>query len=221
MNQLPSFLAFADPLEPFEPYSAPVGCGGKEKPGTAAFRDFILSTVGIGRDVGIMRCCDPTNPDCGMDHPSEHHVGRAWDWGLSASNPEQAAAAQLVLDWLLAPDAMGNQAAMFRRVGLIYIIWNRQSWHNPTKGWQTYTGKNPHTDHVHFSFGVPGAMAQTSFYRWLGTTPGVDQPPGVEPIPGQPEQQNNALAGVMGFALGAGIGYIVGGQIAHIRSKIG
>ncbi len=29
-----------------------------------------------------------------------------------------------------------------------YLIWNRRSW-APGRGWRTYTGVSPHTDHIH------------------------------------------------------------------------
>lgn len=32
-----------------------------------------------------------------------------------------------------------------------YIIFNKQIW-NPKDGWKPYTGKNPHTDHIHVSY---------------------------------------------------------------------
>jgi len=32
-----------------------------------------------------------------------------------------------------------------------YIIFNKQIW-NPKEGWKTYTGKNPHKDHIHVSY---------------------------------------------------------------------
>lgn len=40
------------------------------------------------------------------------------------------------------------------RLGVWYVIWNRRiiSTTYPTAGWKTYTGSNPHTDHVHVSF---------------------------------------------------------------------
>src|SRR5204863_7951042 len=59
----------------------------------------------------------------------------------------------------------GNQYAMARRLGIMYIIWNHQFWalYNVRLGWQSYSGDNPHTDHVHFSFYWAGALQQTTY----------------------------------------------------------
>ena len=48
----------------------------------------------------------------------------------------------------------------------MYIIWNRKIWgaYLPDQGWRTYTGPNPHTDHVHVSFSWAGALKQTSWW---------------------------------------------------------
>ena len=40
--------------------------------------------------------------------------------------------------------------------------------------------RSPHTDHVHFSFNVPGGAGKTSFYKWLG---GGSQPEVEPPVP--------------------------------------
>ena len=58
------------------------------------------------------------------------------------------------------PTARGNKAAMARRLGLMYIIWNNQIWkaYQLDRGWQAYNGSDPHTGHVHFSFGWAGAQ---------------------------------------------------------------
>lgn len=41
-----------------------------------------------------------------------------------------------------------------KRLGVWYVIWNRQiiSMTYESQGWRPYTGKSPHTDHVHVSF---------------------------------------------------------------------
>ncbi len=61
---------------------------------------------------------------------------------LEATNPAQAALAGEFLTWLLATDSSGNVAANARRLGVMYVIWNRQVWktYNAAAGWQPYTG---------------------------------------------------------------------------------
>jgi len=212
MKSLPAVPALAEPVEAYELSDQITGCDPAAKPGVVAFKDFILGTVGVGSSAGIVR-------DCGVGKPSYHHLGRAWDWSVAVSSAEESNAAQAVLDWLLATDPSGNEHAMYRRSGLVYMIWNRQIWTSKTKKWSAYTGADAHTDHIHFSFGEPGAMARTSFYRWLGVEPVT--PPGPGPLPIVPMQGSNLLAGIMGLALGAGLGYILGTKMAQSRTRIG
>lgn len=55
---------------------------------------------------------------------------------------------------------IGNQISTWAinnaaRLGITYIIWNRQIWQNGK--WSRYSGPSPHTDHVHISFSAsPG-----------------------------------------------------------------
>lgn len=179
-------------VEPYAPREPATTCDPDPKPGVVAFRDFTLEHVG-GRDVGISRGCD-------VGKASEHHEGRAWDWGLNAGDPEEAAKADEMIEWLLAPDEHGEPHANFRRAGMRYMIWNRRIWSTGPKEWRPYTGVNPHTDHVHFSWGWPGAMAQTSLYDWMGR--GAPPPPSpLTPSPVSP------FASALPFALGMAMGW--------------
>lgn len=153
-------IATASPPEPFATSELETGCDyPDEKPGAQALRTFVMQHLG-GRDVGITRPCDKGGK-------SEHKRGRAWDWGMSAADPDEAARVQALLDWLLAPGPTGEPAENFRRLGLMYVIWNRKIWSVLYKEWHDYTGASPHTDHVHFSLSWPGALGETSFFRWL------------------------------------------------------
>lgn len=171
-------------------------CDRTDKPGVEAFRAFVKHTLGyVQQDYGTDRPCD-------VGDPSDHWWRGAWDWHVLADDPR----VDELLGWLLA-----NDGELYRRAGLKYIIWNRQRMPNSTGAlsWGPYTGPNPHTDHVHFSFSRAGAAGQTSLYPWLqslgyggpsGTLPG----PGPQPSPAAPETSagGGALAFVAGFALG-------------------
>lgn len=183
-------VVLATPPEPFAPVELATGCDRTDKAGVLAFRDFILSTVG-GRDLGIDRPCE-------VGKASEHHEHRAWDWGLLASNPADASRADAVLDWLLAADA-----ANFRRAGLMYLIWNEQIWSTTYREWRPYTGASPHTDHVHFSFGWPGARGETSLFAWLRGL----QPPGPGPGPTPKPVPAVSWGGPLAIAAGAVVGF--------------
>ncbi|MFF5175941.1 coiled-coil domain-containing protein [Micromonospora sp. NPDC000089] len=79
--------------------------------------------------------------------PWEHPKGRACDWSLQRSG---------FSPWHNDDTRMyGNNLAAFLirnadRLGIYYVIWNRQIWF-PATGWKSYHGPSNHTDHVHMS----------------------------------------------------------------------
>ncbi|MFC0507744.1 coiled-coil domain-containing protein [Micromonospora costi] len=79
--------------------------------------------------------------------PWEHPKGRACDWSLQKSG---------FSPWHNNDTRMyGNNLAAFLirnadRLGIYYVIWNRQIWF-PATGWKSYSGPSNHTDHVHMS----------------------------------------------------------------------
>ncbi len=157
--QEPPPRTFSKSVEGYASYVGQTKCDPTAKPGVSAFKDLILKTYPCTGNYGIVRACSSGGQ-------SEHKEGRAWDWKLNYPHP----AADAVLKWLLATDSNGNKHAMARRVGIMYMIWNRKIWksYQASKGWQAYTGSSPHTDHVHFSFSWDGANKKTSY--WSGDT---------------------------------------------------
>lgn len=148
--------------DPYADYHGQNSCSSVAQPGTAALRTLILSTYGVGRDGGIMRACS-------IGGTSEHKEGRAWDWMLNVNDPVESHHAYAVTQWLVGPDASGQMGGNARRLGIMYLIWNRAIWSadDAAAGWQPYSGPNPHTDHVHFSLSWDGAMGRTSW--WTGS----------------------------------------------------
>jgi hypothetical protein len=161
-------------IEATQPYVGQSTCDPVAKPGVSAFRDLLLRTYTDSGSLGIVR-------DCGAGGQSEHKEGRAFDWAMKVSNARQKAEVSTLLSWLLKTDQYGNSYAMARRFGIMYMIWNKQIWkaYDAADGWQAYSGPNPHTDHVHFSFGWNGARKTTSY--WDGTVAAVDFGPGSPP----------------------------------------
>lgn len=136
-------------------------CSTSAKPGVEAFRDFVLAAYPCTLDWGIVRAC-------WQGGTSEHKEGRAWDWGVTT----QQDAPYDLLRWLLATDIYGNEYAMARHFGIMYMIFNGKIWtaYEPHKGWQRYSG-SAHRDHVHFSFSWDGALKRTSYYTASAITP--------------------------------------------------
>jgi hypothetical protein len=166
-------LAIPPPTPPFGPaiddyarYEPQSTCSLTEQPGVAAFRR-LLQDHGGANGGGILR-------SCGTGGTSEHKEGRAYDWMLDANRAADRAKADAVLAWLLASDQHGNAHALARRLGIMYIIWDRQVWYawRAADGWLPYTGSNPHTDHIHFSFSWAGARQETTWWAspsWLAS----------------------------------------------------
>jgi hypothetical protein len=148
-------------LEAFSPYQGQTVCEPVLRDGVVRFRDLVLAAYPATGDSGILRACD-------VGGTSEHKEGRAWDWRVNTKNPADVLAVQDLMAWLLAADELGNPAAMARRLGVMYVIWDSKVWksYQAAKGWQPYSGASPHTDHVHFSFGWAGALGATSY--WSG-----------------------------------------------------
>lgn len=148
-------------IEPYAGYVAQSTCSPGAKPGVLAFRKVVLAANPGTRSLGITR-------GCSVGGRSEHKEGRAWDWGVNVNRPAERAKAEALIDWLFATDEFGNAHAMARRLGVMYIVWNRQIWgaYRVGQGWRPYNGASPHTDHIHFSFAWPGAEGKTSF--WTG-----------------------------------------------------
>ncbi|MFP5373055.1 MAG: FG-GAP repeat domain-containing protein [Actinomycetes bacterium] len=142
-------------------YRGQTTCDPVAKPGLKALRDMVIGYYGLGRDGGIIRSCN-------IAARSEHQEGRAWDWMLDANNPAQRAAGDDFGLWLTATDASGEVAGNARRLGVMYVIWNRKIWSSSraADGWLPYSGASPHTDHVHVSLSWDGAYQRTSW--WTG-----------------------------------------------------
>lgn len=148
-------------IEALAPYQGQSTCDPVARRGVTAFRNLVLASYPGTGDSGIARAC-------AVGGASEHKEGRAWDWRVNAADPVQLAQAEDLLAWLTAPDALGSTAAMARRLGIMYVIWNGRIWksYQAARGWQPYVGPSEHTDHVHLSFSWAGAYAATSY--WSG-----------------------------------------------------
>jgi hypothetical protein len=189
-------------------------CSPTEKKGPRKLRKLLLTTYGPVAS-NIVRPC--TAADSG------HEEGRALDWMVNVRVPEQRAIAESFLGWVQAPDAYGNTAAIARRLGISYLIWNNQSWRPRDGQWTDYNGCTKprmrwkkhdttcHRNHVHISFSWDGALARTSFWSGLVACPAppmtVPSMPAVltpvsDVVPVAPTRVLDSKAG-LGFAAGA------------------
>lgn len=150
---VPAERVFSRGPEGYADYVGQSHCDPDAKPGVLAFSKLVLATYPCTRSGGIVRACS-------VGGRSEHKEGRAWDWMVAAGST----AAATLIHWLLA-DRGGNDS-MARRLGIMYMVFDRRIWksYEADRGWQHYSGSNPHTDHIHFSFSWAGARKQTSFW---------------------------------------------------------
>jgi hypothetical protein len=158
-------------IEGFAPEQSQFFCRSKVQPGVRAFERRVLSQYPVSHSAGDMR-------GCSVGGTSEHKDGRAWDWGVDHRVRAQRAAGKSMLRWLFATDSHGNKDAMFRRLGLMYVIWNKKIWGAWSQHWEPYSCSGPtlcHVDHMHFSFGWAGAEKKTSY--WTHKVSPVVEPP--------------------------------------------
>jgi hypothetical protein len=163
-------VALPTAIEVMPPYQPQTFCDPVDKPGPVAFGALLTATY---KDTSVVDISRP----CGTD-TSEHYDGRALDWGAYYQNATQVAEVNAVFAWLFAKDSAGNTNAMLRRLGIMYIIWNKQIWGTWSQKWEPYSCSGVtacHQDHVHFSFDWSGAMKKTSF--WTGVVSAPMPPP--------------------------------------------
>ncbi len=158
-------------LDVAAPYQQGTLCLTVNQPGPVAFAQLLNATYGT-HTYGILRKC-----------AAEHGEGRALDWMIDSTKPDNMALANALTRWLAAPDAQGRPGAMARRFGINYIIFNRQQWKAwaPERGWTVYTGSSPHTDHIHFSFNWDGAYKRTSWWSGVAVTTPLTGPTSTPP----------------------------------------
>lgn len=157
-------------IEPFAPYVGQTACDPTSRPGTVKLARLLAATYrGFGGTSWASTYA------CGTDgSQSEHYEGRAIDWMVSVRNKPQLAAARSAINWLLATDAAGNRAAMARRLGVMYLIFDNRMWGSWDGRWHDYNGCSHrtaraddnacHRTHVHISLSWNGAMGRTSFW---------------------------------------------------------
>jgi hypothetical protein len=167
----PATPRFGPWIEHYAQYRPQTNCNPDPKPGVVSFRKLVLEAYPKTGAGNISRACN-------IGGVSEHKEGRAWDWGVNFLKRPQRRKARDMLDWLFRPDRHDNRHAMARRLGIMYVIWNRRMWTSWDHRWDVYcvprngtcrdpdsgTAVHPHRDHMHISFSRRGARKNTSFW---------------------------------------------------------
>lgn len=109
------------------------------QPAPRALWDLVHANFPQTRFDGIF---NPRNI-AGTNTPSLHAEGRAVDIGLSVGVP---------LEKTIGDSLFGIFVDLAGQMGLQEIIWNRDVWSTQRPVVHTYTGHDPHTDHIHAGF---------------------------------------------------------------------
>jgi hypothetical protein len=159
------------PVEDYASYQPQKKCRSSALPGTKRLARWIDRRYDGGRASASIRAC-------GSGGTSEHKDGRAIDWSMNAAKKAERREVRRFLDRILATDEEGNEHALARRMGVMYVIWNDHmyaSYHRFEK--RPYRSSScpkklskcsatlRHRDHVHLSLSRPGARARTSWYQ--------------------------------------------------------
>lgn len=165
------------PVEDYATYDPQTTCTKDPRPGTVALGQWLVATYG-GAGGAVNRPCSGSST-------SEHKDGRAVDWTLDATSPADRKLARAFLAAAFATDAAGNPAALARRMGIMYVIWNDRFYaayeqfqpqaylSSSCRSKKKCSKTLRHRDHMHVSLSKAGAKGLTSFYVDL-----VPVPPG-------------------------------------------
>jgi hypothetical protein len=169
-NPADHLVGFAPDPEEYDPATH---CSTKPKPGMTAFVGW-LKRHADGVFWGTYRC-----ERWGPHEASLHAEGRAVDWHLDVSDAADRHAARHLIELFLAPDSVGTQHALARRMGVEEIIWDCSYW---GAGMQDFIAYRPcfnkhgdlrrhvdpttaHRNHIHFGLSKAGAMRRTSYWQ--------------------------------------------------------
>ncbi|MEO7745237.1 MAG: hypothetical protein ABIV05_03320 [Actinomycetota bacterium] len=184
---------FGSQIEDYASYQGQTTCSPSPKKGAVLLQRWLTARYAGTGTSGIVR-------GCSVGGRSEHKEGRAFDWRVSVADPHERAEAESFVDLLRATDRDGNHAAIARRMGLMYFIWDDHIY-SATSQFVPRPYVHPgcrtvdlaacgstlrHRDHVHISMSWAGALARTSF--WDGSVSGQVVPPPAPPRP-RPEPQ--------------------------------
>ena len=163
-------------LEGFPTYHPQTRCNPTPKPGTVMLANYLMRRYPGSGSLGISRSCAASGV-------SEHKEGRAFDWALDVHSRRDRHYAHNFIRRIRATDRFGRHAALARRMGIMYVIWNdhiysathhyrRQPYLNAgCKNLRRCSVAERHRNHMHISLTRRAARGNTSWYLRHGATP--------------------------------------------------
>ncbi len=135
------------------PYDGGSNCSGSATPGALTFRDHLLGYFPQIASIGIYNC----RVIAGTNSMSLHGVGRALDIMIpTIGGDADNEAGDVIAHWLI-------ENAEF--IGVQTVIWDHSIWRvsrSPQFG--TYTGSNPHVDHLHVELNVEAGNEGSAWF---------------------------------------------------------
>ena len=147
-------------------------CTGSFTQGAAELRQHILANFRGVAAIGGYSC---RQNSANLKETSVHGVGRALDIMIPiVGGRAHGAIGDPIANWLV------RNASV---IGIQYIIWNRVSWggNRGAPKDRSYTGPNPHIDHIHAELNKDGAERRTAWFQRKAIP--MNQELGFETIP--------------------------------------
>lgn len=180
-------------IDPWPSYQPQTVCSPNAKKGTLELARYLQTRYPGSGSYGISRAC-------GSGGRSEHKEGRAFDWRVNVNNARERGYAYHFLNRVRATDSAGNVAALARRMGIMYLIFNdviysssrnfapRAYLNSGCASRATCSATLRHRDHMHISLTRAGGHGWTSWYgnHALGT--GTPTP--TSPTPADLDQED-------------------------------
>lgn len=196
--------AAAAPIEDFAPYRPQTKCSPTAKAGTLELARWLMREYPGTGSLGISRACSHGGV-------SEHKEGRAFDWALNHSSARDRRYARNFLSRIFRTDKYGHRAALARRMGIMYLIWNDRIY----SSYRKFEPRNylssacsskkkcsvtlRHRNHIHISLSRAGGAGSTSWYHRDDAAPSPKPRPTPTPAP-TPEPENTLDLGRKPYA---------------------
>ena len=161
--------AQAASIDPWPTYDGQTICSPTAKKGTLELASYLQKHYPGSGSYGISRAC-------GSGGRSEHKEGRAFDWRVNVNNAKERGYAMNFIKRVRATDSAGHFAALARRMGIMYLIFNdtiysstynfaaRPYLNSGCRSKSSCSATLRHRDHMHISLSVPGAKGKTSWF---------------------------------------------------------
>lgn len=182
-------------IDPWPSYQPQTVCSPTAKKGTLELARYLQKRYPGTGSYGISRAC-------GSGGRSEHKEGRAFDWRVNVYNAKERGYAYDFIRRVRARDSAGNNAALARRMGIMYIIWNdviyssarnfapKAYLNSGCASKASCSATLRHRNHVHISLTRAGGHGRTSWYGNHAVGSGGSAPSGPTPSDLHEEDQN-------------------------------